>query len=173
MRRSPRLRSLARNVRALAPRVEKHRHSLGWRRVLPTSCASCRTKIELQSQGQSGRKSAFGPRAFPAGRASAPPAAIRSYLQRVEERNQLVLLVCAQAPIVVDYEGRFASVPQDRLVASERFAVVHQSIARTNAPKRSCAHLVSGVRWSVLDDAISCADVMQQEIAIGMDHLVS
>src|SRR5579884_986404 len=45
------------------------------------------------------------------------PLSTRSLSQRIEERDQLVLLRCAQTAIVIDHECRFARMTQNRFIA--------------------------------------------------------
>src|SRR5262245_28795432 len=47
-------------------------------------------------------------------------------LKRIEEGNQAILVGIAQIAIVVDDGGRFTGVAQDRLIAGQRLAVVHE-----------------------------------------------
>src|SRR5437667_12280298 len=62
---------------------------------------------------------------------------------------------------------------EDCLVAGQRFAVMHQAATRPHAPERSRAQLVLRALTAVLDDAVSGADVVQQEISERMDPLVT
>src|SRR5215813_8146329 len=48
---------------------------------------------------------------------------------------------------------------------------MHQAVACADAPEGSSTHFVRGICRPVLDDSVACADVMQQEVAEGMDHL--
>src|SRR6185503_13099893 len=50
---------------------------------------------------------------------------------------------------------------------------MQEPVTRANAPERRRAHLVGRSLTSVLDDAIASADVMQCEVAEGMDYLVA
>ena len=49
---------------------------------------------------------------------------------------------------------------------------MHQAIASPHAPKRCGAHFVGSVLGTVLDDSIASPEVVQQEIAEGMNDLV-
>ena len=42
---------------------------------------------------------------------------------------------------------------------------MHQPVTRAHAPQRRCANLVAGFRRAVLEYAIACADIVQQEVA--------
>ena len=60
------------------------------------------------------------------GKLPASPALTEGYcLERVDERNELVLLRGAQGAIVVDHEVRLAIVPQYRVIPGQRLAVMH------------------------------------------------
>src|SRR3981189_1806614 len=48
---------------------------------------------------------------------------------------------------------------------------MHQAIASPHAPKRCGAHFVGSVLGTVLDDSIASPEVVQQEIAEGMNDL--
>jgi len=50
-------------------------------------------------------------------------------LQRLQERNQLVLLRSAEVTVIVDNSRRFATVVQDGIVAGERQQIMHQPVA--------------------------------------------
>src|SRR5690348_4797799 len=97
----------------------------------------------------------------------------RSLSERIEERDQLVLLCRAQVSIVVDHECGFTRMSQNRFIACERLAIMHQAVAGANAPQRSRAHLVRRVWRAVLHDSVAGADVMQKKVAVRMDHLTS
>src|SRR2546427_5368922 len=98
-------------------------------------------------------------------------SALRS--QRVEERDERVLVRHAENPVVEDDRRGLARVPQDRLVAAEAQAIVHQPNPGTHAPQRSRPDLVAGGRPAVLDDPVTGADVVQQEIAERVDRLAA
>src|SRR6267378_1401239 len=49
---------------------------------------------------------------------------------------------------------------------------MHQAIASPHAPKRCGAHFVGGILRTVLDNSIARTEVVQQEIAEGMNDLV-
>ena len=55
-------------------------------------------------------------------------------LQRIQERNQLILLRCGQVAIIVDDVHRFVAVTQDRVVASKLRTIVQQAVVRADAP---------------------------------------
>ncbi len=50
---------------------------------------------------------------------------------------------------------------------------MHVAGFRTQSPERAGAQLVRGVRRAALDDAVAGPHVMQQEIAEGVNDLVS
>ena len=62
---------------------------------------------------------------------------------------------------------------QDGLLASRGCAVVHQAIASSQSPQGNGSHFVHGVGGTVLHDTIARSDVMQQEIAIGVNDLAA
>ena len=62
---------------------------------------------------------------------------------------------------------------KDRLVARQRLAIVHQSIARAHAPQRRGPQLVARRCPTVLDHAVTRADVVQQKVAERMDYLIT
>src|SRR5882672_6694170 len=110
---------------------------------------------------------------------SRQPARCRHYLkspvllslQRVQERNQLRLLLRGKNREFVSGDGSFSFVAEDRLFPSCGSAVMHQTVAGPQTPQWSGSQFVHGVGGAVLDNAISGSDVMQQEIAEGVDHL--
>ena len=59
------------------------------------------------------------------------------------------------------------------LARSKRQVVVHEPAARAQAPERGRPDLVPRRRASVLDDAVTGADVVQQEVAERVDDLVA
>src|SRR5207249_6587652 len=93
-------------------------------------------------------------------------------LERVEEEDELVLLRVAERAVVVDHGSGLAAMPEDGLVAVERGAVVHQPVAVPHSRERRGADLVARALPAVLDDAIAGADVVEEEIAEGVDPLV-
>ena len=48
---------------------------------------------------------------------------------------------------------------------------MHQAIASPHTPERRGSHFVGGILRTVLHDSIARADVVEQEIAEGMDDL--
>jgi hypothetical protein len=50
---------------------------------------------------------------------------------------------------------------------------VHQVIVSAKPPKGSCAQLVGCIGWTILHDAVTGLDVVQEEVAVGVDDLVS
>src|SRR6185436_12927681 len=64
-------------------------------------------------------------------------------LQRVEERDELVLLRRREVAVVVDHRGRLPGMPEDRLVAVERLPVMHQPAAGALPPQGRRAQLVA------------------------------
>ncbi len=50
---------------------------------------------------------------------------------------------------------------------------MHQPALGPHAPQRRCPHFAGGVRRPVLNNAVTGADVMQQEIAIRMNGLTA
>src|SRR3954470_15597875 len=67
----------------------------------------------------------------------------RDALERLEERDELILLRGGEVAVVV-YDSRgLARVAQNRVVAVGRLAVVHETAACAHAPERRGAQLVS------------------------------
>src|SRR6266545_8246175 len=64
-------------------------------------------------------------------------------LERVEERDELVLLGVGEVAVVVDHGGGLADVAQDGLVAGERLSVVHEPVAAPHPPQGRRADLVA------------------------------
>ena len=94
-------------------------------------------------------------------------------LQRIQERNELILLRGRQVAIIVDHVHSFIAVTQDRVVAGKLLAIVHQAIMGTYSPQRRSAHHVGCALSAVLHNAIAGSDIVQQEIAVWMDDLVA
>src|SRR6185312_3297745 len=71
--------------------------------------------------------SCFSPRPRVGGCGESASACSRCALfsERIEERDQLVFLICTQTAVVVDHERCFACVAQNRLIARKRFTIVH------------------------------------------------
>src|SRR4051812_36475138 len=105
------------------------------------------------------------------GPAGGRPAPERS--QRVEERDELVLLRRAEVPVAVDDGGGFPGVAEDRLVAGQRRSIVHEPAAAARAPQRGRAHLVARRLSAVLHDPVSGPHVVEQEVAERVDQLVA
>src|SRR5262249_5913569 len=105
--------------------------------------------------------------------ARAPLAWRRPALQRIQERNELILLRGRQAAIIVNHVHSLIAVTQDRVVAGKLLAVVHQAVMRTYSPQRRSAHHIGCALSAVLDDAIAGSDIVQQEIAVRMDDLAA
>ena len=64
-------------------------------------------------------------------------------------------------------------MPQDGIVAGERATVVEQAVARADSPQRRRAHFVGTSLSAILDDAVSGAHIVQQEVTVRMDDLIS
>src|SRR5262249_10849205 len=64
-------------------------------------------------------------------------------------------------------------MPQYRLIPGQRLPVMHQTISRPHPPKRSRTHEIGGPLPAVLDDPVTGADVVQQEVSKRMDYLVA
>src|SRR5581483_2805613 len=89
----------------------------------------------------------------PAG--SPPPAAHGARaLQRLQKRDDLVLLGGGQRAVVAGDAGGFSGVTEDRFVERQRRAVVHVSVVRPHTPERHGPQLVGGRLPSVLHDAV-------------------
>src|SRR5258707_7546032 len=98
---------------------------------------------------------------------------VSSQLQRIQEGDQLVSLLIGEKFESPSGIGPFSVVTLDRVGARRREAIMHQAIASPHTPERRGAHFVGGVLGTVLDDSIARAEVVQQEIAKGMNDLVS
>ncbi len=64
----------------------------------------------------------------------------------------------------------------NRFLLGEREAVVHQSVARAQTPRRRRAHRVGRIRElgrRLHRDAVTGSDVVQQEVAVRMEGLVA
>ena len=64
-------------------------------------------------------------------------------------------------------------MPADRFRVGPHGRVVHELRARSKSPQRHCADFVLRIGRTVLHDSIARANVMQQEIAEGMELLAS
>src|SRR5712671_3932934 len=62
---------------------------------------------------------------------------------------------------------------RDRFGVGSHGGVVHELRSRSKSPQRHCANFVLRIGRTVLHDSIARADVMQQEIAEGMELLAS
>src|SRR5690242_7650487 len=60
----------------------------------------------------------------------------------------------------------------NRTLYRGRCQVVHEARFRTKSPQHLCPQLVLCVLRSSLYDAISCSDIVQQEITVRMEDLV-
>src|SRR5258708_183042 len=105
---------------------------------------------------------------------SASPAKVTATtLQRVQERNQLVLLSGAQCTVVVDHTVGLAVVTQNGIIPRERQKVMHQSKVGTHSPQGRGAHLVGCGLSAVLDNAVPGSHVVQQEVAERVEGLIA
>lgn len=52
-------------------------------------------------------------------------------------------------------------------------AVMQKAAAQANAPERRRAQFLRGGRAAILDDAVSRAHVVEQEVAVGMNDFVA
>src|SRR6185503_7089163 len=87
---------------------------------------------------------------------SPAPAVLRcSWLQRIQERDDLVLLRGREVDVVVDHGIGFTEVPQDGLVPRERLPVVHQPIPGAHPPERRRPDPVARRLSPVLNDPVS------------------
>src|SRR5947209_20166081 len=94
-------------------------------------------------------------------------------LQRLQERDQLVLLRGAERLVIIDYSGGFAAVTQDSFVASEGRIIVHQTVTSPQSPQRSSAQLVGRCLSAVLHNAIARSYIVQQEVAEWVNDLAA
>src|ERR1043165_2936503 len=110
----------------------------------------------------------------------ASPPMFKASSQRIQKINQLILLRRGQVAIAVDDPVGFVRMTKDCFVARVVQTIVHQFVARADAPKRGGAHLVlhrlvelARVRINYLSDTVARADVVQQEVTIRMNDLVA
>src|SRR2546423_15167200 len=113
-----------------------------------------------------------------AGTGDASPSMCEASSQRIQKINQLILLRRGQVAIVVDDSVGFIRMTKDGFVTRVVQTIVHQFVARTDAPKRGRAHLVlhrlvelARVRIDHLSDTVTSTDVVQQKVTIGMNDL--
>jgi len=92
--------------------------------------------------------------------------------QRVEERKQLVFLFLGQSQVTPGYGTCLATVAQDGLVPRGGKSVMHQPVAGAQPPERRGSQFVGRVGRAVLHDSIAGTYVMQQKIAVRVDHFV-
>ena len=64
-------------------------------------------------------------------------------------------------------------MPLDRFRYVDGQAVMHESVASPNTPERRGLYLVCSALTSILDDAVPSADVVECEIAEGMNYFVT
>src|SRR5215471_765980 len=107
-----------------------------------------------------------------AGRKPAPPDWSETS-QRVDEGDELVLLGAAQVLVIVNDERCLAPMAQDRVVARERFSVMHEPVACSNSPQRWSPHRVLRCLAAILDNSITSPYVVQQEVSEGVDDFVA
>ena len=93
--------------------------------------------------------------------------------ERVEEGEQLLLLGLGQIPESPGHVFRLAFMSLDGVAQRQGSQVVHVSGPHPQVPKSGGSQLVRRILRPCLHDAIAGADVMQQEVAVGMDDLVS
>ena len=85
----------------------------------------------------------------------------------------MILLRGAQTVEIVRHRLGFIAVTLDGVKERAGPAVVQQLRARAHSPKRRRAHFVGGFLAAVLHDAVTGADVMEQEVAEGVDDFVA
>src|SRR5713226_5382611 len=106
------------------------------------------------------------------GEGVAAPARAAS-LEGAQEGDELILLRGAQTVEVVRHGLSFVAVTLNGVKESDSTAVVQQLRARTHPPKRRRAHFMGCFLAAGLHDAVPSADVMKQEVAVGMNDLVA
>ena len=84
-----------------------------------------------------------------------------------------MLVLRGQVAEAVPFLFGFAVVAVDGAFEREGFEVVHVARMRAEAPERDGAQFVSGVLRGILDDAVAGADVVEEEVAVGMDDPVA
>jgi hypothetical protein len=97
---------------------------------------------------------------------------VRSRLQRVQECNDLLLLVRRQETKPVRDAAGFAFVPGDRILERQRSQIMHVTGLHPQALQRRRAHFIGCILRPRLHDSVSGSYVVQQVISEGMNCLV-
>src|SRR5262245_27344921 len=96
--------------------------------------------------------------------------------QRLQERQQLVFLRVGECVVFLRHLRGLPGMTLDGLLFGHRQAIVHQAVARSERPQRSRSHLICcGRIFRQWQDryAVAGSDIVQQEIAIRMNDLVT
>src|SRR5262249_38616276 len=64
-------------------------------------------------------------------------------------------------------------MPLNGINQSQRFSVMHQTVPSPQPPQGGCTDFVSRGWSSILNDSISCNDIVQKKVAVRMNDLVS
>src|SRR5438105_1706490 len=94
-------------------------------------------------------------------------------LKGTQEGDQLILLRGAQVVEVVEHRLSFVAVPLNGVVESDGAAVVEQLRARADSPKRRRTHFLGCFLAAGLHDPVTSTNVVQQEVAVGMNDLAA
>jgi len=94
-------------------------------------------------------------------------------LKRIEESQDLLLFFCGQLVEALLHLFRFIAVAFNRVGQAQGLQVMHEPRPHAQSPERRSAQLVGRVLLRRLHDTVARADVVQQEIAVGMDNLVA
>src|ERR1044071_366826 len=106
----------------------------------------------------------------------APGENARVNSERIKKREYLRLLCGVERRVTPGHARGLAGVALDGLRQGEGEPVVHEPVARAQAPERRGAYLVRrrGVLRRVEDgDAVARPDVVQEEVAVGVDDLIA
>src|SRR6266852_9987968 len=93
-------------------------------------------------------------------------------LERVQESDQRVFLTWGQTPKIIRSIIGFSPVAVDGILKCQRIAVMHKAVSHARAPQRRCPQLGRCFLPTILNDAVSCPDVVQQKVAERMNDLV-
>src|ERR1700730_8037533 len=93
-------------------------------------------------------------------------------LQRIQERKKCLLLSRAQFPEALPLVFGFAAVTFDGAFQRQGSEIMHVPGVHAESPQRHGAQLISRVLRRILDDAVAGFDVVQQEVAVGMNDLM-
>jgi hypothetical protein len=83
------------------------------------------------------------------------------------------LFLCgAESAEAIPFLFGLATVTFDGVFQRQGLAIVHMPRVHAKSPQRHGTQFVGGVLRRILHDAIAGSDVVQQEVAVGMDALI-